>query len=203
VDPKFITALFGNVFSSAEAGIRIGLHQVFGHPLDHVRNCVVNYFLGETKATHLFFLDDDVFPPPDAIVRLLKHKAPIVSGLYYERRQEHRPIIIDTPKGRDGKLRFYLRYRHKAPRNRLLACDVVPAGCLMIERSVFQRLQRPWFHIDKKFGEDVYFSLCARKAGYKILVDTGVDCLHLVTHITGSDEAVERWKKAFNFAATE
>jgi GT2 family glycosyltransferase len=203
VDPKFITALFGNVFSSAEAGIRVGLHQVFGHPLDHVRNSVVNYFLSQTKATHLFFLDDDVFPPPDAILRLLKHRAPIVSGLYYERRQEHRPIIIDTPKDPDGKLRFYLRYRHKAPRNKLLSCDVVPAGCLMIERSVFQRLQRPWFHIDKKFGEDVYFSLCARKAGYRILVDTGVDCLHLVTHITGSDEAVEKWKQAFNFAATE
>jgi GT2 family glycosyltransferase len=203
VDPKFITSLFANVFTSAEAGITVGLHQAFGHPLDAVRNSAVNYFLSQTKATHLFFLDDDVFLPPDAILRLLKHRAPIVSGLYYERRQEHRPIIIDTPKGRDGKLRFYFRYRRKPPRNKLVACDIVPAGCLMIERSVFQRLQRPWFHIDKHFGEDVYFSLCARKAGYKILVDTGVDCLHNVTHIAGSDEAVEGWKRNFSFTVED
>jgi GT2 family glycosyltransferase len=203
VDPKFITGLFANIFTSAEAGITVGLHQAFGHPLDHVRNAVVNYFLGETKATHLFFLDDDVFLPPGAIQRLLSRKAPIVSGLYPERAQRHRPLIIDTPKNREGKLGFYFRYRHKAPRNKLVACDVVPAGCLMIERSVLERLQRPWFHIEKKYGEDVYFCLCARKAGYRILVDTGVDCLHNVTHIAGSDEALEKWKRNFNFTITE
>jgi GT2 family glycosyltransferase len=202
VDPKFVTALFANVFTSAEAGITVGLHQAFGGPLDRVRNSVVDYFLEKTKATHLFFLDDDVLPPPDAIHRLLRRKVPIVSGLYYERRQEHRPIVIDTPKGRDGKLLFNFRYRHKPPRNKLLACDVVPAGCLLVERSVFPKLQKPWFHIDKRYGEDVYFSLCARRAGYRILVDTGVDCLHIVSHIAGSDEAVERWKRAFNFTVT-
>jgi GT2 family glycosyltransferase len=199
VDPKFITGLFANLFALLEAGISVGLHQVFGHPLDHVRNSMVNYFLGQTKATHLFFLDDDILLHADAITRLLKHKAPIVSGLYKERRQEHRYIVIDTPRGRDGKLRFYFR---RAPKNRLVACDVVPAGCLLVERSVFQRLQRPWFHIDKQYGEDVYFSLCARKAGYRILVDTAVDCLHNVTHITGSDESIERWKTEFGFSAT-
>jgi GT2 family glycosyltransferase len=203
VDPKFITSLFANVFTSAEAGITVGLHQAFGHPLDHVRNSIVNHFLGEKKATHLFFLDSDVLPPPDAIPRLIKHKVPIVSGLYRERRQEHRPIIITTPKRRDGKLGFCFPYRYKPPRNRLVSCDVVPAGCLMIERSVFEKLQRPWFHIDKQYGEDIYFCLCARKAGYRILVDTGVDCLHLVSHITGSDEAVEEWKRNFSFTVEE
>jgi len=165
VDPKFITSLFANVFTSAEAGITVGLHQAFGHPLDHVRNSIVNYFLSQTKATHLFFLDSDVLPPPDVIHRLLKRGAPIISGLYYERRQEHRPIIIDTPKSRDGRLLFCFRYRHRPPKNKLVACDVVPAGCLLIERSVFHKLPQPWFHIDKKYGEDVYFSLCARRAG--------------------------------------
>jgi GT2 family glycosyltransferase len=205
LDPKFLTGLFANVFTSAEAGITVGLHQAFGQPLDHVRNTIVNYFLEKTKATHLFFLDDDVLPPPDAIVRLLKRKTPIISGLYQERSQRHRPIIIDTPKGHDKKLRFFFRYPRKAPRNKLLHCDVVPAGCLMIERRVFRSLRAPWFHADKKakLGEDVYFSLCARRAGFKVAVDTGVDCLHIVTHVAGSDEAIERWKREFDFTVEE
>ena len=205
LDPKFLTALFANVFTSAEAGVTVGLHQAFGHPLDHVRNSIVQYFLEKTKATHLFFLDDDVLPPPDAILRLLKRKEPIISGLYQERSQRHWPIIIDTPKGRDGKLRFFFRYPRGAPRNKLLHCDVVPAGCLMIERRVFRSLRSPWFHTDKKtkLGEDVYFSLCARRAGFKVAVDTGVDCLHIVTHVAGSDEALERWKREFDFTAQE
>jgi hypothetical protein len=203
VDAKFITGLFASAFSLAEAGVTVGLHQVFGPQLDHVRNSVVNYFLEKTKATHLFFLDDDVLAFPDTAVRLLRRGAPIISGLYKERDQRHRPIIIDTPKGRDGKLRFFFRYRGKPPKNKILECDVVPAGCLMIERSVFQRLQRPWFHTEKDFGEDVYFCLCARRAGYKILVDTGTEVLHNVTHIAGSDEAIEKWKQDFGFTVED
>jgi GT2 family glycosyltransferase len=201
LDPKFLTGLFANVFTAAEARIPLGLHQAFGQPIGHVRDSIVNYFLEKTKATHLFFLDDDVLPPPDTIPRLLMRKAPIVSGLYPERDQRHRPIIIDTPKCRDGKLRFFFRYRRKPPRNKLLHCDVVPAGCLMIERHVFRSLRAPWFHAEPNFGEDVYFCLCARKAGYRILVDTGIDCLHIVKHVAGSDEAIEKWKRDFGFTA--
>jgi GT2 family glycosyltransferase len=198
----FLSGLFANIFTAARAGIPIGLHQGFGPRLDVVRNSIVQYFLEQTKATHLFFLDDDVLVMPDTILRLLKRKAPIVSGLYYERAKWHRPIIIDTPKGRGGKFRFQFRYRGRPPRNKLLQCDVVPAGCLMIERSVFRTLQHPWFNTDRKqsLGEDVYFSLCARRAGLKILVDTGVDSLHIVTHVIGSDDAIEKWKQEFGFA---
>lgn len=198
----FLSGLFANIFTAAEAGVSVGLHHAFGSRLDVVRNSIVQYFLEQTKATHLFFLDDDVLVLPDTILRLLKRKAPIISGLYYERAKWHRPIIIDTPKGRDGKLRFQFRYRRDPPRNKLLQCDVVPAGCLMIERSVFRRLTPPWFHADRKrsFGEDVYFSLCARRAGFKVLVDTGVDSLHIVTHLIGSDDAIDKWKQDFGFA---
>jgi GT2 family glycosyltransferase len=203
VDAKFVTGLFANLFTLAEAGISIGLHQAFGQGIDRVRNSIVHYFLEKTQATHLFFLDDDVLAFPDTVIRLLKRNVPIVSGLYKERDQRHRFIVIDTPKGRDGKLRFFFRYRKDAPKNKLLQCDVVPAGCLLIERSVLCKLHEPWFHVEKKLGEDVYFSLCARRAGYKILVDTGAECLHNVTHVAGSDEAIERWKRTFGFTVEE
>jgi GT2 family glycosyltransferase len=198
-----LTSLFANIFTAAEAGINIGLHQAFGPRLDTAMDSIVHYFLDKTSATHLFFLDDDVLLPSDGILRLLKRGAPIISGLYKERGQKHRPIIIDTPKNREGKLRFLFRYAKRAPRNRLLTCDVVPSGCLLVERSVFQRLHSPWFHMEPNLGPDVYFSLCARRAGYKVLLDTGVECIHIVTHLAGSDEAIDAWKREFGFTLAE
>jgi GT2 family glycosyltransferase len=196
----FLSGLFANTFTLVRTGVSVGLRQAFGQPLAAVRNSIVQYFLEETKATHLFFLDDDVLIMPDTILRLLKRKAPIVSGLYYERDQRHRPIIIDTPKNREQKLRFRFRYLCRPPKSRLLECDVAPAGCLLIEREVFRSMVAPWFHARQNMGEDVYFCLYARRAGFKILVDTAVDCLHIVTHVTGSDEAFEQWKGAFGYS---
>ena len=55
-----------------------------GMPFDHARNMACEQTLSG-GFDWLFFLDDDVITPPDAILRLIAHNKPIVSGVYYRR----------------------------------------------------------------------------------------------------------------------
>ena len=59
-------------------------------------------------------------------------------------------------------------------------------GMLMIKRAVFEKLRKPWFETcyreehDDWLGEDVYFCIRAREAGFGIWVDH--DLSKQVTH---------------------
>jgi GT2 family glycosyltransferase len=207
VNARLLTAVVAMLFEAAGAGFKLELHQVFGNRLDDVRNRIVRYFLSDPHGTHLLFLDDDTLPPPDAVQKLVARKLPIVSGLYNERNEPHRPIIFDAPVNEKGELSLKWRHqrREEVPPETLLECDVIPAGILLVERRVFEDLKPPWFHTEKsqEVGEDVYFSLHARRHGYKIHIDTGVDCVHIVTHATGSVAALERWKRDFDFTVEQ
>jgi hypothetical protein len=55
-----------------------------GMPYDHSRNAAVMQFLSGPWEW-LFSLDSDVIPPRDAILRLLAHNQPFISGLYNRR----------------------------------------------------------------------------------------------------------------------
>ena len=165
-------------------GQRVGLT---GMPYDHARNeackgCLANGF------EWLAFLDSDVVPPSDAFLRLLSHRQPIISGLYCRRSPPHGiPVAI-----RDGT--WVTTY----PKGQVIEVDYVGAGCLLIHRSVLERMQaepgRPaskrWFDwkVDlaglvppgEALSED--FAWCRRAKrdyGYRILLDTSIECKHI------------------------
>jgi len=153
-------------------------------PFDHARNVGCMKLL-ELGWEWLFFLDDDTIPPPDAIIRLMNHKLPIVSGLYYRRNNPIVPVMLkNVPEGRKWITEF------QAPS--LVEVDYVGSGCLLIHRDVLTSLPalseyRRWFdwRVDRidlpekeRMSEDFVFMDNARKHGYKIYVDTGVQCKH-------------------------
>lgn len=155
-----------------------------GMPFDHARNVGAMKAL-ESNATHVFYLDSDVIPPRDAVIRLLAHNQPIISGMYCRRSPPAAvPVMI-----KDNQ------WITQFPKGKLIEVDMVGAGCLLIQRDVLANLppQRPgkhWFdwRVDlpdlqekglRPLSED--FTLCehARKHGYKILVDTSIQCRHI------------------------
>lgn len=155
-----------------------------GMPYDHARNEAVRIFLGNGLFQYLFFLDSDVVAPPDTIYRLLAHNQPIVSGMYCRRSPPHGlPVAI---KNGSWVTNF-------VPGS-VLDVDLVGAGCLLIHRSVLEKVPpqhpcHPWFwwkvdmasQVPQGEGVSEDFSWCqhVRKHGYKVLLDTGVRCRHV------------------------
>lgn len=138
----------------------------------------------------LFFLDTDVFPPPDVIQRLMAHSRPIVSGFYARRHEPIYPLLLrkvrDNPIGFDLILEF-------APGS-LVEVDACPAGCMLVSTEVFRKVTRPWFYwtADRAvdgLSEDYFFTQKAQMFGYKTFVDTGLKCRHLAEiHVLPTDD---------------
>lgn len=154
-----------------------------GMPFDMARNVAAMRAL-ECGAEWLFFLDSDVVPPHDAVLRLIAHKQPIISGVYCRRSP---PVAIPVMI-KDGK------WLTEFPANAIIEVDLVGAGCLLIHRTVLETLppQRPgkhWFdwRVDLQgvlpahecLSEDFTFCTAAKSVGYKVLVDTSIQCRHI------------------------
>jgi GT2 family glycosyltransferase len=143
-----------------------------GALVDRARNQLIERMLDHPiDPTHLFFLDADVVPPPDTLTKLLAAGEPIVSGLYRKRLPPYEPMafVKNSP------------IPIKGPRLRKV--DVVGAGCLLIERKVFEKIDPPWFTSqwtdEGHLSEDFSFCEKARAAGFEVYVDTSIRPLHL------------------------
>ena len=125
-------------------------------------------------ATHLMCIEDDTFPPLDAIERLLAHDEDIVCGWYPKRQTGKRvgvPIILndgkrqtlDNPDGHAGLVELY----------------TAPMGCTLIKVDVFKKIEMPWFVTTGQLTQDSFFSQKARDAGYTLWCDTSIRCDHI------------------------
>lgn len=155
------------------------LPPIAGLPFDHGRNEAVKAALTE-GADWLLFIDDDVIAPPDTFERLSSHGREIVSGLYYRRNAPITPVMFYESGGRPVPVSRFNR-------GGLLEVDFVGAGCLLIHKTVFSAIEKPFeWMMDRtdlppgeRVGEDMAFCAKARKAGFRVAVDTTVECHHL------------------------
>src|SRR3990167_9080572 len=103
---------------------------VTGMPFDHGRNTICMKAL-ECGADYVYMLDSDVVPPPDAILRLMAHKQPLISGLYCRR---------SPPAGVPVMMRPVGQWITQWTPNAVIEVDVVGAGCMLIHRSILENL---------------------------------------------------------------
>lgn len=130
---------------------------------------------------YLFFLDSDIICESDTLTRLLNHKADIVSGLYFGRRENaHDPIAYEliAPKTiyRKASLEPIQIIHNYAE------VSGVGLGCCLIKVDVLKKMQRKnknMFEPYRNLGEDVAWCYRARKKGYKIMLDSTVRIKHL------------------------
>ncbi len=157
------------------------------HP--RIVNTTEESVAASSETTHILFLDDDVLPPPDGLMRLLKHDAAIVSGIYTSRIPPAMPIAYKrTAEG---------GYRQLTEMGSgVEEVDGVGAGFLLIQREVFERMQPPWFQFvcgtepRTSLSEDLVFCQWAQEAGYKILLDWDVQCGHLGRYVYDARDVV-------------
>lgn len=153
-------------------------------PHDKARNHIVEEFL-KTDATHLFFIDADTVPPPDALDKMLKADKDIISGLT--------PIIeYDKTRANDSS-GFYKKWNCVGEDDQIVKANsgIVPikgagASCILIKREVFEKMPFPWYKfLDKddngkpcEISEDIYFIIMAISNGFKPYADTSIICNH-------------------------
>jgi hypothetical protein len=160
---------------------------VSGMPFDHARNTGCQKLL-ELGWEWLFFLDDDVLCPADTITRLMAHKLPIVSGLYYRRANPLVPVMLKEKPDNTG-YDWITEYQQ----NSLVEVDLVGCGCLLIHRDMLTKYPPVskncrWFEwrcdnmdlpANERTSEDFTYMRHIRNLGQKIYVDTSIVCRHV------------------------
>jgi hypothetical protein len=139
------------------------------------------------EASHLFFMDDDMLFPKDALTKLLARDVDIVSGFYVMRGEPWLPVAFRNFQDR------YIHLLQFVPG--LQEVDACGAGCLLIKRGVFERMTDPYFtysnpRTGQQSTEDMMFCEVARSLGYKIWLDFDVKCKHLAIFPVGYEHYV-------------
>jgi hypothetical protein len=141
-------------------------------------------------ARYVFFLDDDVVLPSDALVRLYESlrqnpKARVIGGLYAQAgwTQGNVPAAWDETQTPLTSI----------PLDRVIRCAGVGSGCMLLDLSVLPRIPRPWFSFQDRVhnkmwkGDDVLLCDKVWAAGYEVLLDGRVQCDHLDARVTSSN----------------
>mgnify|MGYP001561546057 FL=1 len=151
-----------------------------GVPIDVSRNTLVRS-AQEHKASYIFFLDADVLPPPDIVLRLMAWKLPIISGVYWSKKG-YPAVWEQHPSGRG-----FTPIKH-LPARGLTEVAGISMGCSLVDMRTFSNIPDPWFEWGlrdpRKEGEgeghseDLTFCKKASQAGFKLYVDPELRCLH-------------------------
>lgn len=197
----FAHALAMMMARSAVAGIEIGLTTSAGTLICDQRNNLAQGTLDE-GFDWLLFLDSDMLFPSDTLIRLLERNTPIVSANYTTRRAPAEPVAFKSIGTRE---KLYT----DPDSTGLEECAANGCGVMLIHRSVFEALPKPWFYIpyvpdaDGFWGEDVWFCNQARKHEFDVFVDHDLskEVLHLgireydfLDAQVMKDEVVSKWR---------
>ena len=145
------------------------------------RDAIAYFAIKDPDVTHVYMMDYDVVPTVGTLQKLLSLDVPIAAGIY--------PMIMD---GSESAWSFKVGDgwwpTTKPLPEGLVEADQIGGSTLLIKREVFETITRPWWKMEYhpiddlggylRWGEDEYFSMLVRMAGYKIIVDPTLICDH-------------------------
>ncbi len=197
VDPKVLQSMLALVNYSANHGVRITDIGVTERCLiDDARNMMAETFLSRS-AEWIFWMDSDMTFPMDTLTKLFdlaeKKDAKMVSGVYYQRRGNNLPVLWSrNEETTEGSVTGIMS--EKGQKNKYMGSFMIPHpdkkepfeahsagfGCVLVHRSVFEMMDRPWFQFIKgTCSEDFYFFVNAHDLGFKLWIDPTIDLGHI------------------------
>lgn len=158
-------------------------------------NYGISIFLKEKQMTHFLILDNDHIHPIDIIQRLARwvekdRSVQVVGGVNFRRSEPFDPAIF----WKDNEVpdKYYTKeYDEIDWEAGLIEVDAIGAGCLLIAREVFEKLEQPYWEwgyskVEKTNGRspspDVIFSEKCRNIGVKLYADTTTTSPHLTKY---------------------
>ena len=168
---SLVKPMFGNPVYYSPDSLEVG----------EARNRMVEMALRD-GVEWMFFIDYDVAPPMNALVKLMSLNVDIASGVYHLKTIPSYPLIMVN-----GWKYAFDDYDY----GDLIEADGCGMGCTLIKMDVFRKIEPPWFktvpgYLDANpavalphLTEDIYFCKKAKKAGFRIVVDTMVQANHV------------------------
>ena len=142
------------------------------------------------KMDYIIMYDDDMLLPIDMFEALLydieEHpEIDILAPLAFMRNAPHYPVIYNSIEGYDSQ-RHQSYYKNEFvknyPREKLVECDAVGFGAVLINMRIFTKMTPPFFFSTTGTGEDIYACIKAKKeAGARVFMDTRIKLGHLGT----------------------
>ena len=165
---------------------------VQGLPYGVARNFAAKQLL-EQGFSYLFFLDSDIILPPNAVMRLLETKLPLIGCYYTQRFPPYEPCFYGAKQDEQGKIQKVALTGWNF--GDIVPCVFLPGGACLIHRSVFEKMlqagiKKPYewtLDIDNPTGisEDFTFSTRALGIGIQPYVHTGIQARHEVLATCG------------------
>ena len=151
--------------------------------INQCRDAIVKVAI-QRKADYIFWIDDDMVIPPDALTKLLAHNKDICSGLYFGR-GNYKPLLFDLNMERNAdnlieKASFNQRLDY--PQDELFKVGAVGFGCVLTRVSILEAMEKEWggwFNFIGGYGEDLSFGIRCADMGIETWVDPSVKCGHI------------------------
>lgn len=149
-------------------------------PLDNARNWAVKDFL-ESYNDYLLFIDDDIIPPSNALLELLRADKDIIAPLCFTVKRDDNGFLFPMPVAHryndNHEYRPYIGHG-------IEETDVITGGMFLVKREVYEKIERPFYFTYHKNGlveysEDFVFSQQCQKLGYKLFTHYDLLCKHL------------------------
>jgi uncharacterized membrane protein len=171
VNAEFAQHLAMACASMVANGIRINCAFNIGSVITIARRNLTDIFM-KSDFDYAWWIDSDMKFPIDAPLRLLRRGVPLV-GTNYRRRRFPNPGFTGMM-GQPGSFTELVTDDNSPP---MQDVDVIPHGCVMVHRSVYEKIPQPHYiqdfvpHMNLEIGEDIYFCRKAREAGFQVWCD--------------------------------
>jgi hypothetical protein len=152
-------------------GIKINCAFNIGSVITIARRNLTDIFL-KSDFDYAWWVDSDMKFPIDAPIKLLKRQVALV-GANYRRRRFPNPGFTGMM-GEAGKFTELVTDDNSPSMQKV---DVLPHGCVMVHRSVYEKIPQPHYlqdyipEINLEVGEDIYFCNKAKEAGFDVWCD--------------------------------
>lgn len=167
----------------------IEFRAIKGGEVGPARNEIAQHAL-DSGAEWLWFVDDDTAPPffaPRKLIQDLKEADPdvmVAAGIYVSKQEYPEPLVyLDEGSGPHWRWKI----------GDVFECGLIGTGCMMIRVELFKHLPKPWFRtvdvvpdglvdgelvMGASYSDDLYFCKKVKEAGFRILADGGIVCVH-------------------------
>ena len=161
-------------------GYTVDFQYFFGYNIDQVRNLIADWVVNGYD--YLLSIDSDIAFERDILKKLLAHDRDVVSGMYIQRRPGIHVLELYEHNNRGGVSNI--------PYEKIKGRDLVEIagcgfGCVLVKAEVFRKVGYPQFKYHSAIdhahtiSEDNDFCTKARNNGFRIWVDTTIQCRHI------------------------